>query len=160
MGKALIGNRQHAAIALRGPLWDDEDWFCFSGGGMRDVWLHRPSGVVYKTDGYNSRNHYPDYANRVELQNARYLRRLDFKNVYIPLVSGFRFDDELVIAMEYIESEPPSSAAARRAAVGELMRHTGLSDLHGGNWLLRGDFAVPIDMGCPMYRHNHPRVKA
>lgn len=150
MGKSLVGNRKHARLVLddRSPeLNDDRVWEVMVEGSIRNVWLHVPTQVIYKTEIYKDEG----WDNRTELRNVRALARMNLQHVRVPKTTGYHFDDNLVIAMEYVdgpsgtEVEPSDAYAARQ----ELFARGCFADMHGHNFKVLNEIIVPIDLASP-----------
>lgn len=169
---ALIGTRSRARSIQKWfndhrDNWYDaippKGWKKVGSGGTRIVYLHEESGVVYKVCSYR----HEDYDNHAELENARSLYRRVRNNdqwwgayVRIPKTSGFSFEDNLVVAMEYIEGlmgyQSPDNSSQRAR---EELHSVGFSDMHGKNYIVDKDGTHwPIDMGSPL--PGHPEYTA
>lgn len=150
MPKPIIGSRKYAARALsihNGERDCGRDFSRIGSGSMRDCYLHKPTGVVYKVQTWD----YEDYTNSTELRNARTLRRRQFTHVYIPKTSGFTIDGSLVLAMEHIKGSMGRevSRSAYKPLRQELYK-LGFEDMHGDNFIFTTDGKIaPVDMGSP-----------
>jgi hypothetical protein len=159
MGKALIGTRSLATTIVQhiatyddfdGQPLDESVWKAL-GGGCRIVYLHKPTGVVYKAD--MDGDYYDGYDNKQELTNARYLLKQTNRWFHlgpylgIPPTSGFNVAGNLVVAMKYIDGvlgvkKQPSQPAVR------ALFNLGFGDMHGYNYLTdRKGRVWPIDLG-------------
>lgn len=156
MTKPLIGTRAHAeqAVSLRGEASLPDEWQSLGGGSMRYVYLHKPTGVVYKIESWGMRG----YGNSSEVLQARRLRQEKWDHVRIPKVSSFKVGRQSVVAMEYVdgvmgsESDPSFNKPAR-----EEMYHKGrLEDMHGHNFLFENSTGklVPVDIASPRVKHG------
>lgn len=160
-----IGTRALAAAVFyshhNGAKWgeslDESEWESLCGGSTRNVWLHRETNTVYKTQsGYGS--WIDDYGNDVELKNVRALQKLQAEgyfgtHVSIPRTGGFRFWDSdhqthrWIIAMEFVKGTVGAFKAPSHEARQELY-NLGLSDMHGHNYIVDDNGHVwPIDLG-------------
>ena len=150
MPKPIIGSRKYAARALsihdgeRGP---GRDFVRIGSGSMRDCWLHKPTGVVYKVQTWD----FEDYTNSTELRNARALRRRQFNHVYIPKTSGFHIDGTLVLAMEHVKGVMGKDVKrSDHKPMREELFNLGFEDMHGDNFMFTTDGKIaPVDMGSP-----------
>ena len=148
-----IGSRRHASMALDidNGTYRDSEWKAVASGSMRSVFLHKPTGVVYKVERWAQE----DYDNASEWKHAKALRRLAWERVYIPKVSLFRLPGGPVLAMEYIEGTMGSQVArdyGKEARI-ELFHKARFVDMHGDNFMFRADGTlVPVDMGSNRLR--------
>lgn len=148
-----IGSRRHASMALdiHNGTYRDSEWSSIGGGSMRSVYLHQPTGVVYKVETWAD----ADYGNVAEWRNAKALRRLAWERVYIPMVSLYNLDGGPVLAMEYVEGKMGSRVArdfGKDARV-EIFHKARFVDMHGDNFMFRADGTlVPVDMGSNRLR--------
>ena len=166
---AIIGNRRHAAFAygMAREHFDPTNGWCRTSGGCRKVYIHEPSGVVYKVDHEQTHpEHYRwGYDNAAELTHARRLAAKCKANDYwwgayvrIPKVSGFTINGEIVIAMQYIAEAPIvdkwTKPAISREAANELLS-LGMGDMHGNNFIVDVDGVIwPIDLGSPVSKRS------
>lgn len=149
MGKALIGTRAHAKIALSlGSGNTPEGWERLGIGGMRCVYRHIPTNVVYKVE----RCAEPAFGNVTEARQAQRLRRIKWNNVRIPLTSLFSVNGTPVVAMEYVEGTQGTNSPKRyrMEARQEMFDKGKMADMHGLNFVFdENDNLVPIDLGSP-----------
>lgn len=131
-------------------------------GGLRQVFFDKNNGVVYKVDFEWTIKYEETYANRMELNNARYLRKkypdgIVGEHVRIPACSGYTFDGRLVVAMEYVRGrigmeifyDRPRVWKRIEPARKELFK-LGFRDMHSNNWIVdKEDKIWPIDLGSP-----------
>lgn len=138
-----------------------DKWRSIGSGSFRSVYLHVPTQVVYKVDDYM---YDQGYTNKRELHNARVLRKMSQdgfigKKCRIPKVSGYKFGDDIVLAMEHIKGEPGPNfvSSSKRAAEGRRTLHQvgRFEDMHEYNYLVeKGAVVVPVDMGSPRVSLN------
>lgn len=153
-----VGNRKHAQfIAENGyDMTDNDEWRYLSGGSMRFVFLHKPTGVVYKmeSDSWGERG----YGNAHEVNIARQLRKERWHHVRIPKVSLYNINGTKVIAMEYIEGSLGKDIARgdMMEAREEMYSKGRLADMHGENFKFEETTGklVPIDMASPRVKHG------
>lgn len=162
---AHIGNRQHARVILdwHNDNWGNEDgyspdeWEIVGSGSFRTAYLHIPTNVVYKVEDGS----WQGYGSAQELRVAQSLRKnRTFKKVRIPLTSGFRFHDGLVLAMEAVKGESIGMFEdTRKARAGRLeLFKVGFEDMHPQNFFIEpGGVVVPVDMASPIGRKNPDR---
>ena len=160
---AIIGNRRHAAFAygMAREHFDPTEGWEKTSGGCRKVYIHKPSGVVYKVDHSKTNpEHYRwGYDNAAELAVGQRLGRKTRANDYwwgayvrIPKVSGFTINGEIVIAMQYIAEA--SGEGISREAANELLS-LGMGDMHSGNFIVDVDGVIwPIDLGSPVSKRS------
>jgi len=156
MAKALIGTRNHAAMALgfvREGRYVDE--FKPAGSGaFRQALLHVASNVLYKVE-HERRSDCPGYSNTAEVRNAAKMRRMSYPDgwwsarVRIPKVSGFRINGSMVVAMEYIDGQTGWAAMrdnlVHEDAIAELY-WLNVDDMHGKNWMFKDGVIYPVDL--------------
>ena len=147
---ALVGSRKVAEALLEDRYPEGVERL--DGGGCRSVFIDQQTKVVYKLDeeGYRVLG----YDNEREFRNARYLAKSTGwwrEHVAIPPVSGYRFNDRLVVAMPFIEGTIGWTA---RHSIPKIKRDalaaTGFADMHGGNYIVANDGMIwIIDLGSP-----------
>lgn len=122
-----------------------------SSGYYRTAILHTRTNVVYKVERFPEAGD-AGYGNKAELRNAKRMAKdpaiMAAKYVRIPKVTGWKVDNDLVIAMEFVPGtrSTPSEEAAR-----ELYMLARLADMHGENFRVVDGHIYPIDLASPRY---------
>jgi hypothetical protein len=158
----LIGTREHAAEILDGYNRDrgrpPKGWEKIGNGGYRYAYLHKDTQVVYKCERRCDCGA-PEcdrYSNSQEVTVAQALLQRAFEHVRIPLTSGFRIADNIVVAMEFIKGSRP--ALIPDEAYIELYKLR-FADMHMFNYLFdEAGKIVPIDMASPRNTGADTRV--
>lgn len=155
MTKRVIGNLRYARMIARlhneiqeGILYDlPADWECVGAGCFRSVYLHKPTGVVYKVESDWSDE---GYDNVTEWENARTLSEYVWNYCYIPKVEIFP-EAGNVLAMEYVKGTQPGKTAESEKGRRELYKQAGFADMHAANWIWDEHHrVVPVDMASPL----------
>lgn len=134
--------------------WLRENGFTCSDGGIRFVWIHKESNLVYKVNSYEED---AEYSNKGEYRRAKAMKKLEhtFSRVKIPEVSLFNFSDGDILVMTYIEGTlgfmiKNHNSSPYIEAYNELQRVGKFEDMHGRNYIFDKQLNIwPIDMGSP-----------
>lgn len=154
IAKACLEASKNYSVPLpRGVVDSDSDGVC------RFVYFDKKNGVVYKVDQD------PDgqFDNKRELQNARYLWKKYPEgkigtHLKLPIVSGYTFGNDLVIAMTYVKGRTGDRCGVnkwRKSRPGRrALEQLKFLDMHGGNYIVEDKVNVvwPVDLGSPFDR--------
>lgn len=147
-----VGSRASARKALEIYKADRDrmpaGWKILSAGGTRVVYLNKKENVVYKIDPDWMKKYY-DYNNSRELRNA-YAMAAKVRqgkvgpNVRIPKTSGYKINDDVIVAMEFVKGRHvalPKDLAFQvyQLNFNDMHRHNYILDAAGNAWI--------IDMG-------------